>query len=1711
MACQYFVGGRWVSENEFKALLNEGLLDTLVANKKLSVKGFKVDSSKVKVADKKIIERTSVPAVKLAEILAQEIKTRQGYAPNMLSALELNEDFTDFKIPLWASPYADKFESLLTSLVSNKVVKQKLPGNSYVLGSEEGFKVKEGDSAAGNLKDSNIVFTSKFDPTKGLQPMRVDPATGKILPAQIMIPFKLRNERGEILNMEEFMTLGEDGRKMLDMSKIPEKLLNLFGFRIPTQERNSMAAVEVVGFLPEAQGDLILAPRDFTKQMGSDFDVDKLYTYMYNHFYQNGKFYINFLGDPKKIEAQIKIAKESLKELRERLNLSKEENKILKDYINNTVDSNEEGEDIDDDLASQASEIIARSLDKKFLEPGQIETLIDRLSVLNRSYTAARQNKILDIHLDVMTSSNPDVIASIIALDSFGEFDGLSKEVNRVRSQRGSNPAPITILSDVYQRTKFINATAGKDGVGAFSLDSTFNAASQGKELVYENLSAEAYQELYGTVKNPRIPTAAEMLEANAPIATFGDVVSKGDLSNMYTLRSQALMLKAKQEKRELTKEEKASLKFKSTIIRALQSTAVDNEKEQILDKLNINADTFSAIRAMTMLGFEEQDIAGLVTQDIIWEYLAATKANRSTTSKYNANFQEELMQKLYAKYDPENKLKDASPDQMVAYQKLGDMSGERLIKNLENGEFNETKSTDFNIGQLMVLEKFLKLDEIGGEIKKIQSAINTSSKGVPKSLLETNTKVTQIENLGFSKVFNAPNLLESTINGYASEYGTMFADKIYEKYFPYKTEGFQALFKEVLNHVPSGGSASASSTKLAEVQRDIFEDIKSYFYSNENSSLFLGNPDEERRRLFIDEEGKNKSLATILQELSQESWYQKNQFLNKLSFSFNSNGDVSRINFESSNAANFDERSIYSGFSYLLSKNVPLGNFNGIEYTTRLLAQDLITAAFLEGGIQGSKQYLRYIPIGYLKTLGFGSYLGNIDFDFLNTFGGNLDGNGYTIYSMPSNFTRQYMQNNPSVVKTVALGDLKGKVSTLPQQFELDTKALSQNFVDIIDPITGDSTKTQTHFLTIRDNNKNSKAKYALYEFDESTRKYNRIPVLEGSYGFTQYNSQSNVVIPVFTQKLKDNKPNVAAPGTTIQNIPVKPTKKFNPNVVNNPAAKVKTPAGIDTTLSSVDAVDDMVNKLMVLDDVSKLSKILLDKFSGLQFPDKFKVVYTNDKNVKGNYNSSTKVLTLNLNHPNLKSNEDLALLIAHELTHVFTSDAIKKFQAGDTANLSKEELDAVTELQALQMSYLNYIQQEGKQKEYEEFVEKYKRWKTTGEVIADNDSISKYYGAAKLTEFVTMALTDRAFQAYLNNVKLGDQSFMAKLKSIILDLLNAMGIDIKPGTALSAAVKSSMDLIEATQAKQIAEDVFYTVEQVAAMNTLKENGITIYEMNGTYDVQDSEEGIVGDYIATLDQAIEFGKQILAAKNIQPKQNVDSNLPGPDTKINIYAGTGENAELSNFAFRPFVYNEEGLNEDDWAPQGKFNTVEGAFQAQKIEYAYDATEEDHKFNSDLLDKLRTASGATAKSLGRQIKGLNSEDWNKDSSYMMKKLMLESFKQNPEALQKLLATGDATLTHTQDKTKWGMEFPKLLMEVRKELKTTRQPTVGNIDFNKLTVKPKQQPMPSNFNDTGSKGPSLEDWELFNNLQNDDSMITKELDEDMYQKYLLICGK
>ena len=155
--------------------------------------------------------------------------------------------------------------------------------------------------------------------------------------------------------------------------------------------------------------------------------------------------------------------------------------------------------------------------------------------------------------------------------------------------------------------------------------------------------------------------------------------------------------------------------------------------------------------------------------------------------------------------------------------------------------------------------------------------------------------------------------------------------------------------------------------------------------------------------------------------------------------------------------------------------------------------------------------------------------------------------------------------------------------------------------------------------------------------------------------------------------------------------------------------------------------------------------------------------------------------------------------------------------------------------------------------------------------------------------------------------------------------------------------------------------------------------------------------------------------------ENVVPSQQTSAD------KINIYAGTGENAELSNFAIRPFIHL--GIN---------FDSVEQAFQYYKTEFS-PKNENNRAVGSVIKD---TKDGKRLRELGKEFKGLDQKVWDSMSPTIMKALLKDSFQQNPDALASLLATGNAELTHTQDKGKWGKEFPKLLMEVRAELNTNQ---------------------------------------------------------------------
>lgn len=208
---------------------------------------------------------------------------------------------------------------------------------------------------------------------------------------------------------------------------------------------------------------------------------------------------------------------------------------------------------------------------------------------------------------------------------------------------------------------------------------------------------------------------------------------------------------------------------------------------------------------------------------------------------------------------------------------------------------------------------------------------------------------------------------------------------------------------------------------------------------------------------------------------------------------------------------------------------------------------------------------------------------------------------------------------------------------------------------------------------------------------------------------------------------------------------------------------------------------------------------------------------------------------------------------------------------------------------------------------------------------------------------------------------------------------------------------------------------------------------------------------------------------------------------------INIWYSSGENANLSNLANRPFLIaspftkNSNGLQLNSKSPVAErilkimnnsnligvnkaepivSNSVENLFQAVKVLYGddsyFETVKDDDEFRlsekgKQLFLKILNTTPKNAKKLGGrygEVKGL-SQAWETDKYEIMYHIMLASFDANPNARRELLSTGSAAFTHKQDTGEWKTQFPKILTNVRSELKTRYKTSDTTLVNNKST--------------------------------------------------------
>lgn len=224
---------------------------------------------------------------RISELLVEEAIS-SGYPQNIVDSLKLNRE-GEFAIPIQFSPALPVIEPLLLSLVTKGITKTKLRGKSYVQVAETLTRTRKISDLSKNESESIIWLNPKEAKSKNYKLNFTNPNdNSENGTAEILIPFYFQDGKGNLLNASDFV---KDG--VFDLESFPKELLYINGFRIPTQGANSVNTFKIAGFLPPSMGDAVVVPAEITVQMGSDFDVDKLYAYFRNYKYEDGKIMLD--------------------------------------------------------------------------------------------------------------------------------------------------------------------------------------------------------------------------------------------------------------------------------------------------------------------------------------------------------------------------------------------------------------------------------------------------------------------------------------------------------------------------------------------------------------------------------------------------------------------------------------------------------------------------------------------------------------------------------------------------------------------------------------------------------------------------------------------------------------------------------------------------------------------------------------------------------------------------------------------------------------------------------------------------------------------------------------------------------------------------------------------------------------------------------------------------------------------------------------------------------------------------------------------------------------------------------------------------------------------------------------------------------------------------------------------------------------------------
>lgn len=231
--------------------------------------------------------------IALSKILQREILSSPRYGVDLLQACSVDENGR-FRIPLGDPIQSKRVEQLINSIIKNRVNKQKLPGGPVVqvtnFGTSKELNIRFKDKS-GNLLMTRAEYEKHPMKKEMSQADKFNARYrrgGQTADGTMSYEDYIKENQAGIAYFEVFapiysnqlFTQFADKNGVINMQALEmldPDLLKMIGYRIPTEDKYSMAPLKIVGFLPREAGDGIMLPNDITLLTGSDFDVDKEY------------------------------------------------------------------------------------------------------------------------------------------------------------------------------------------------------------------------------------------------------------------------------------------------------------------------------------------------------------------------------------------------------------------------------------------------------------------------------------------------------------------------------------------------------------------------------------------------------------------------------------------------------------------------------------------------------------------------------------------------------------------------------------------------------------------------------------------------------------------------------------------------------------------------------------------------------------------------------------------------------------------------------------------------------------------------------------------------------------------------------------------------------------------------------------------------------------------------------------------------------------------------------------------------------------------------------------------------------------------------------------------------------------------------------------------------------------------------------------------